>query len=194
MLNKKRTSKDVEAILFHGGIGVMPTDTIYGLVGSALLPGTVGRIYRLLKRNLKKPMIVLVSSTSDLKKFGVKLKTSERAFLKKYWSGKVSVIFRVGGKKFKYLHRGGGTVAFRMPRPKRLQALLKAVGPLVAPSANFEGKSPAKTIREAKKYFGKKTDFYLDGGRMDDAPSALVKFEKGKPVILREGKVFDKKR
>jgi len=33
-------------------------------------------------------------------------------------------------------------------------ALSKKAVPLVAPSANLEGEPPAKTIKEAKKYFG----------------------------------------
>ncbi len=47
-------------VLRRGGVGVMPTDTIYGIVGSALRPSTVRRIYRLRRRNLRKPMIILI--------------------------------------------------------------------------------------------------------------------------------------
>ncbi|MEK7522400.1 MAG: Sua5/YciO/YrdC/YwlC family protein [Patescibacteria group bacterium] len=52
-------------ILKNGGIGVIPTDTIYGIVGSALNKKTVERIYKLRRRNLKKPMIVLIGSIND---------------------------------------------------------------------------------------------------------------------------------
>lgn len=41
-------------ILQSGGGGVMPTDTLYGFVGSALRPETVERIYQLRKRNSRK--------------------------------------------------------------------------------------------------------------------------------------------
>ena len=37
-------------ILENGGVGVMPTDTIYGLVGKALFKKTVTRIYKLRKK------------------------------------------------------------------------------------------------------------------------------------------------
>ena len=59
-------------ILKNSGIGVLPTDTIYGLVGRALDKKTVERIYKVRKRNPKKPLIILISSLSDLKLFGVK--------------------------------------------------------------------------------------------------------------------------
>lgn len=40
----------------------MPTDTIYGVVGSALNPETVERIYKIKKRNPQKPFIVLLAN------------------------------------------------------------------------------------------------------------------------------------
>ncbi|MEK7077097.1 MAG: Sua5/YciO/YrdC/YwlC family protein, partial [Patescibacteria group bacterium] len=58
-------------------------------------------------------------------------------------------------------------------------------GPLVAPSANIEGKPPAWTIKEAKKYFGDKADFYVDGGTIKKSPSMLIKIEDGTAVRLR---------
>ncbi len=68
-------------ILKAGGVGVLATDTIYGIVGSALSKKTVERIYSLRKRNLKKPMIVLIGEITDLKFFGIKLNNEERKIL-----------------------------------------------------------------------------------------------------------------
>lgn len=44
------------SLLKRGKIGVIPTDTIYGIVGSALNPKTVEKIYQLRKRALHKPI------------------------------------------------------------------------------------------------------------------------------------------
>jgi L-threonylcarbamoyladenylate synthase len=176
---------NISEILASGGVGVMPTDTIYGVVGSALNKKIVERIYRLRKRNLKKPMIVLIGDINDLKLFGVKMNRRIEKILKSVWPGKVSVIVSCPSRKFSYLHRGTKTLAFRLPKPRWLRVLLKTTGPLVAPSANFEGEPPAKTIAEAKKYFADKIDFYADAGRMDSKPSKLIKIEKGKIVVLR---------
>ena len=92
-------------------------------------------------------------------------------------------------KKFKHLHRGTGTLAFRVPKPAWLRKLLQETGPLIAPSANFEGEPPALTIRAAKKYFGENVDFYADAGRLASKPSTLIKVEKGNVIVLREGAV-----
>jgi L-threonylcarbamoyladenylate synthase len=174
-------------VLKAGGVGILPTDTIYGIVGSAARPKTVQKIYKLRKRNPKKPMIILIGDIRDLKRFGVRLDTWTKSILKKLWPGKVSVVFPT--KKFRYLNRGTGTLAFRMPKPKWLNQLLRATGPLVAPSANFEGKDPARTVAEAKRYFGDKVQFYIDIGRLVSKPSTLVAIERGTLKVLRKGAV-----
>ena len=191
----RQTSGMVRRILLEGGVGVLPTDTIYGIVGSALNEKTVARIYKLRRRNPLKPMIILIGSLSDLRLFDISLSPAEKKILKKIWPNKVSVILKMSdtrhatSDKFKYLHRGINTLAFRLPKPYWLKRLLAITGPLVAPSANWEGKPPATTIREAKKYFGKKIDFYIDAGRLVSPPSTLVEIKKGKLIVLRGGAV-----
>lgn len=187
----KTFSDKVGHLLKSGGVGVIPTDTIYGIVGSALKKDTVERIYKLRSRSPKKPMIVLIGSVSDLKKFGVRIDTDTKKIISELWAknNPVSVILPVRGKgyasRFFYLHRGKGSIAFRLPAKKSLREFLKKIGPLVAPSANLEGEPPAKTIREAKKYFGNRVDFYVDGGETYSKPSRLIKIQKGEIKVLR---------
>jgi L-threonylcarbamoyladenylate synthase len=181
---------EIEDILKKGGIGVIPTDTIYGLVGSALSPETVERIYRVRHRSSRKPFIILISSLKDLDKFGVKLSSREKRFLENIWPGRVSVILACPYKKFAYLHRGKGKLAFRLPKNKYLAELIRRVGPLVAPSANPEGLPPAKNIREARRYFGDKVDFYLSlpGGK-SKTPSTLISLNGENIEVVRSGSV-----
>jgi len=177
----------IVAILRRGGVGVLPTDTLYGLVGLALSKDVVARIYALRHRNPKKPMIILIASMADLKKFGVQPSPQIKRLLKQWWPGKVSAILPT--RKFSYLHRGTGTLAFRLPSSEWLRAFLRKTGPLIAPSANLEGKPPAKTIREAVKYFGNRVDFYCHAGRLNGNPSTLVNITRGKIIVLRPGAV-----
>ncbi|MEM4197169.1 MAG: L-threonylcarbamoyladenylate synthase [Candidatus Anstonellaceae archaeon] len=180
-------------LLKKGLIVVMPTDTIYGICGTALKKSVVEKIYKLRKRSYKKPMIVLISSINDLKIFGVELNKNEEKILKKLWPGKISVILELKNKirKFAYIHRGTNEIAFRLPKPKWLIKLLKISGPIVAPSANLEGYPPAKTIEEAKKYFGNKV-IYWDKGKIDSKPSTLIKMKNNKIEILRKGAEINK--
>jgi L-threonylcarbamoyladenylate synthase len=174
------------AMLQEGKIGVLLTDTIYGVVGQALNRATVERIYAVKKRQPEKPFIILISGYDDLKKFGVSLVPAAERVLSKYWPGKVSVILPVPFKNMEYLHRGTESLAFRMPASTKLRDLLRETGPLVAPSANPEGEPPAADIEGARNYFGESMDFYLDDGKRFSKPSKLVKVNAdGTMEVLR---------
>ncbi|MFZ2072131.1 MAG: Sua5/YciO/YrdC/YwlC family protein [Minisyncoccia bacterium] len=172
LLNSKY--KKIINILKNDGVGVMPTDTLYGLVGSAFSRKAINRIYKIKNRDKKKKMIVLISSIKDLEKFGIK-HTNKLEFvgmLSKFWPGKVSIILN--------------NIAFRLPAKKSLIEILKKTGPLVAPSANSEGFKPAENIKKAKEYFGDNVDFYLSGGTLKSKPSTLIKINKnGEVEVLR---------
>ena len=179
-------TKEVIRILKQGGVAVMPSDTILGIMGSALRSRTVERIYRLRGRNRKKPLIVLIKSSRSLIRFGIRPSPHLATFLRRVWpgpvqpsrkasAGAVSVVLPCPGSRFRYLHRGTGTIAFRVPQPPALRKLLTKTGPLVAPSANREGEPPARTVAEARRTFGDKVDIYMSGRSRTSAPSLVVR-------------------
>ncbi len=177
--------KDIVKILKSGGIGVYPTDTLYGIVSSALSRTAVERIYRLKGRDENKPFIILISDIKDLRMFGVSVTKEQQKILDSLWPGPVSIIFQT--TKMPYLHRGQNSLAFRMPKSKKVLGFLKKTGPLVAPSANPQGLQPAQTIADAKRYFSHDVDFYVAGGRKQGKASRVVRLEKnGTIVVLRK--------
>lgn len=173
--------------LKEGKLAIIPTDTIYGLATSAFLPDTVEKIYQIKKRNPRKPIIILISDIIDLALFNITINKNTKKILEKVWPGKVSVILPCPSKKFYYLHRGTNSLAFRLPAKNDLVNLLKITGPLVSTSANPEGKPYAKTIAQAKKYFGNSVDFYVNEGSLKSSPSTLIEIKNGKINILRQG-------
>ena len=179
--------KSTAIYIQKGEIAVIPTDTLYGIVGSAFSKKAVEKIYAIKGRDENKPFIVLISSVSDLKKFGIVLSIPQKKFLSRIWPNPVSVILPCSSKKFEYLHRGTKSLAFRFPKNKKLQDFLKKTGPLVAPSANPQGEKPAETISEAKKYFSEKVLYYVSKGRKKGKPSTIVSLLKEQPIILRQG-------
>ena len=163
--------------LRNGGVVVMPTDTIYGIVGRAEDMDTVERIYKIKKRNREKPCIILFSDIEDLKKFSVEITKEQEKILKEFFPASVptSVILDCTDDKFVYLHRTTNTLAFRLPNSLELQNLIKQTGPLLAPSANTEGLPPSVNINEAKNYFGDSVDLYVDGGEIVGRASKIIK-------------------
>jgi len=174
-----------EKILKEGGVAVIPTDTLYGLVASVFNKRAVEKIYKIKERDKSKPFIVLISSVAQLKDFGIKDDFA------KIFKPQVSILLKCKSNKFKYIHRGTGEIAFRLisKRNKNLYELINRVGPVVAPSANKESEKPAETRAEAKKYFGESVDLYIDGGKKIGEPSTLIRLKDGKIDVLRQGKV-----
>ena len=71
--------------LKSGGIAIIPTDTIYGIVGCALNKVAVDRIYKLKERTPSKPFIILISGINDLKTFNIQISANTEKLLDKYW-------------------------------------------------------------------------------------------------------------
>lgn len=180
-------NRELEEILKRGDLVIMLSDTIYGIFSLAHNPVAVERVYTIRKRAPEKPCIVLISSTDDLNKFSIKISNKTRKILDQYWPGPVSIIFDCPEEKFSYLHRGTKTLAFRIPEPSGLRKLLVKTGPLIAPSANPEGLSPASNITQAKKYFSDTVDLYVDGGEIIGEPSKVIKINASGAVTTLRG-------
>jgi L-threonylcarbamoyladenylate synthase len=179
--------KDTVKLINSYNVGVIPTDTIYGVAASAWSKTAMERAYKIMKRSPRKPFIILISSIKDLALFNIKLDSETRKILEKIWPGKVSIVLPVPSKKFEYLHRGAKTLAFRLPKKPSLLKFLKKTGPLISSSANPEGEKPAETIAQARKYFGDEIDFYISAGKLASEPSTLLKVKNGRICIMRQG-------
>ena len=173
VFSDKNDPKIVE-LLRRGAVGIIRTDTLYGVVGRADQQQTVERIYTIKERSEHKSPIVLVASYDQLFDTPV---SEAMSLLNDTWPGKVSVILPAQAAPH-WLTRGNDSVAYRMPAPLDLRRLLEATGPLIAPSANLEGEPPAMSIAQAQRYFGNTVDFYVDEGEVEnETPSQLIRLK-----------------
>jgi len=170
---------DIIRALHSGGIVVLRTDTLYGIVARADDEEAVKRVYDLKGRDGDKSPIVLIASVAQLYD---EPKIFEEKFLSTVWPGKVSVILSSTDAP-EWIERRNKSVAYRIPGDAKLRILAETVGPLIAPSANPQGKTPAMTIQQAIEYFGSSVDYYVDGGEVfDSTPSQLLKINEGGEV------------
>lgn len=174
--------------LNNGGVVVVPTDTLYGIVARASDKQAVERIYKLRGRAPEKPCIMLVAGIWQIADNSL-WTDAHRALAAKYWPGAVSLVAPTAHTD-EYLHRGTQTLAYRVPANDELRNLLTNTGMLAAPSANPESLPPATNLLEAQAYFGDQVDGYVDGGTFTNhEPSTLVTLIDGKPHVLRQGAV-----
>ena len=178
--------KEAITRLLSGGVGVMPTDTVYGLVARAGDKTAVERFYGLKKRE-RKPGTVIAASVQQLVDLGLQERYLKR--VERWWPNPLSVICEAG-KELEYLHLGLGSLAVRVTNDEALLQLLEATGPLVSTSANLPGRAGAVNLQEAREYFKDEVDFYVDGADLSGrAPSTIVRIVGDGIEVIRQGAV-----
>jgi L-threonylcarbamoyladenylate synthase len=168
-------------------VGIIPTDTVYGIVARAADSAATVRLYNLKARETK-PGTVIAADLEQLEALGLKhryLKAVEQ-----FWPGAVSVVIPVSNPELEYLHQGKMSLAVRIPNDAKLQKLLRQTGPLITSSANLPGHPVSTTINQAKAVFGDKVDFYEDGGDLSNhQPSTIIRIVDDAVEVLRPGAV-----
>lgn len=176
--------------ILDGGIGVIPTDTVYGLVCDALNIESVDKVYKLKKREYNKPLVILVSSIDMLRRCIKDLNHLELDIIKNYWPGELTIVF----KKSDYIPDivAGGTdeIAIRMPNNKDLINLINSIDrPLVATSANVSSQDTITNINKLEDSIKDNIDFIIDGGTINNKASTIIKVIDNKIRIYREGNI-----
>jgi L-threonylcarbamoyladenylate synthase len=178
------------AMLRQGKVGVIPSDTVYGVVARADLPDAVSRLYDLKQRE-HKPGTTIAANVEQLVTLGIEQRYLKRAA--HIWPNPISVILPLPDT-LSYIHQGLGSAPFRVVADPAVCRLLEQTGPLSTSSANHPGQPPATNLAEAQAYFGNSVDFYVDGGDLGERPpSTIVKVgEAGDMQIIRQGAVHIK--
>ncbi len=176
----KSFSPDVITMLQNGAVGVMPTDTVYGIVALFSHQEAVKRLYKIKNRDPQKPVgTILINDPLQIEQL-VPSESILRAEV--YWPGPVSVILPVSAELY-YAHRGHDSLPFRVPDQANLRTLLASTGPLATSSANMQGEAGATTMQEALRVFRENVDFYVDGGDLSHKkPSKIIR-------IMEDGEV-----
>ncbi|HWT55881.1 MAG TPA: L-threonylcarbamoyladenylate synthase [Candidatus Microsaccharimonas sp.] len=170
-----------------GAVGVIPTDTVYGLAACATDRTAVQRLYDLKSRE-GKPGTLIAADTDQLVALGLKARYLKA--VEQFWPGAVSVIIPCSDPALQYLHQGKYSLAVRIPDQPELLKLLEKTGPLVTSSANQPGNPTANSIQEARMCFGKTVDFYVDGGDLSGhKASTVIRVVDDAIEVLREGAV-----
>jgi L-threonylcarbamoyladenylate synthase len=185
MENEVESQRAVE-LLRQGGVGVLPTDTVYGLVARAADEQAVVRLYAL-KHREHKPGTVIAASVEQLEELGVERRYLDMA--KKWWPGPLSIETPLEGH-YDYLTQGTGHCAWRVVGDEGLRRFLEQTGPLQTSSANQPGEPVSVSVEMAKAYFGGSVDFYVDGGDLSERkPSTVVRMVGNDIEVIRRGAV-----
>ncbi len=189
--DRERALAETERIVRSGGVVAVPTDTVYGLIGSAADAGAIQKIFQIKQRPDEKALPVFVRSVAEARRLAY-IADEKARFLERVWPGAVTVIFHHKEKLPKILTGGRGTMGLRIPDFPFLRELLGRVDfPLAQTSANMSGMPPARDADELAAYFESapaRPDAIVDGGRIEGGPSAVVDYTGDRPLVVRAGR------
>jgi L-threonylcarbamoyladenylate synthase len=147
----------------NGDVGVLPFDTIPGLVGKCTKECAL-KLYKIKGRDASVPMLVIIPSLDHLNDLVKNITPAQQKLMDTYWPGPLTIIFEKADSVPDELTGGKTTIAIRFPEYVPLNILLNKLNePIISTSANKTGQAAPETIVQVDEALKKKCDFYLDG-------------------------------
>lgn len=177
-------------VLRCGGVLILPTDTVYGLVCDASNAAAIRRMFALKHRPEEKAFPVFVRDIAMARRLAY-ISDAKARLLERIWPGSVTVLFDHKGKLPGALTGGSQKIGMRIPDHPFLRALLDEYdAPLAQTSANRSGLPPAKTQEEVLAYFpkgGDQPDLFVDAGAIEGAASTIIDYSGDTILLIRTG-------
>jgi len=177
------------ALLQAGALVAFPTETVYGLGGSARDDHAVAAIYEAKGRPSFNPLIVHVSDMEMAQEIGT-IQGQLLDLAEAFWPGPLTLLVPLKDPSISKLVTAGlERIAIRIPAHPLAQALIAKTGlPLAAPSANPSGRISPTTAQHVMAGLGTKISAVLDGGPCSvGLESTILGMENGQIACYRPG-------
>lgn len=178
-------------LLLDGEVVGMPTETVYGLAGSAYSEDAVKKIFEAKGRPQDNPLIVHISKFDEIYDLASSVPETAKILAEHFWPGPLTMIVPKSEKVPYCVTAGLETVAVRCPSHPVANALIREAGvPIAAPSANLSGKpSPTKAEHVYRDMNGR-IPLIIDGGECEEGvESTVILLASETPRLLRPGNV-----
>jgi len=157
-------------LIANGAVGVLPTDTVYGLVAAIRSPQAVTKLYATKPRELA-PGTIIAASVEDLVSVGFHLDQLKQ--VEHYWPAPLSVVLDAKDVNAD-VKQVRTDLPVRIPNNLALANLLRHTGPLMTTSANAPKQPTSTSVVMAESYFGDSIDYYVDGGDVSNQPPSTI--------------------
>ena len=190
--------RESAAALLDGRLVAFPTETVYGLGVDATSKAAVAHLYQVKGRPSDHPLIVHISSMTNLDKWAREIPEYAIKLARTFWPGPMTLILPRTNLAKDFISGNQDSVGIRVPSHPLASALLKEFEELgglgvAAPSANRFGKvSPttASDVFEELSSYLSPSDLILDGGPCEvGVESTIINCIQDIPQILRPGAV-----
>lgn len=176
-------------LLLEEEVVAIPTETVYGLAGNALSEVAVSKIFEAKNRPHFDPLIVHVSSASEVANYVEEIPELAFNLMEKFWPGALTILLP---KKLcipDLTTSGLNEVGIRIPNhPLTLELLQSLPFPLAAPSANPFGYISPTSAQHVADQLGNQIPYILNGGNCSvGIESTVLRVLHNEIEILRLG-------
>lgn len=190
LLDPQRDTDELLLRLETGQVGVVPTDTAYGLAASVEFPDSVWRVFSVKDRSPEKTIPLLASRDWVDDEFP--LTDVEQRAVDAFWPGALTLVTPVeSSDSYPQGLVREGTLAVRVPAHEPLLTLLRKVGPVTGTSANPTGEETPGSIDAVHYSIVESVDFLMKGPTVEVNSSTVAEWnpEKKTWIVHREGPI-----
>ncbi len=171
---KKTATEEAASVLRDGGVVLVPTETVVGLVAAQ-----AGILNSIKGSDSGKPIALLCASAEEAFSLAVDVPPVARELAETYWPGPLTLVLDLPT---------GETIGLRVPAGRAVRELLEAHGgPLYATSANLSGEPARAALEEVDPRVLGAVDIVVAGEEGSGEASAVVDLSGGTVRLLRAG-------
>lgn len=180
------------AAIRAGGVVILPTDTVYGLVARGDSGEATRQLHAVKGRETTQPTAVLFPSVGALMAHLPGLPADALAAAWRLLPGPFTLVLPNPDRAFAWLSGDRPeTLGVRVPvLPPASARVLAAAGCLVATSANVPGGPEPRTLDDVPAVLRALVAEMIDGGPLPGRPSTVLDLTGPEPLVLREGAVL----
>jgi len=178
-------------VVCGGGLVVVPTDTVYGLVCDPHQTAAVDRLYEAKQRSKDLPLVLLLHDMAQVESFIEEVPAEAVRAMQEFWPGALTVVLRDCSQVTEPLRACKETIGLRLPAHMVPRALAERVGGgLASSSANLSGQPSPVTAQQAVAQLDGLVELVLDAGPTKYAhESTVVDFTVRPPQVRRLGAI-----
>lgn len=187
-LNKAQIDECVE-ILKEDKALIFPTETVFGIGIKATSESNYERLVEIKKRPPDKPFTLMCSDISQFENL-VEINDVTRKIIEHFMPGAITLILKTKKEVPHFIDLGTGFVGVRIPDDEFVLKMISKVGaPLLVPSANKSGETPALNSKVAYEYFKDDDVSIVEGECINGLASTIIKIDGEEISLIRKGPI-----
>ncbi len=192
----QRSIQTIVNALKNGDLAIIPTDSIYAVVGDLNHRDVLEKICKQIRKKPSKANLsILCDGLSNLSKYTSTIPNPLYKLMKRLLPGPFTFILKANNNIPKIFRQNKKTIGIRVPDNTICQALISSLGnPLISSSIHSENEIQEYLTEpyEIYEHWQNKIDLIVDGGAGKNIGTTVIDATTGIIVVVREGLGIEK--